>query len=197
MDGPTLSRMSKIAPNPDFAIHSTAGMVVYTCHMAALHWAFMALGRDHYIANLLVTAIAQADCRGCQGGGANHSSISADTYGAAFCLNARQIPNRNALSGMVQPGDLLITNHPRQPMHSMIVRQNQGADHVTVKGFNNTGTLGTGMRLKYDPVSHNITKDKYWINAAAGKFGHTGDALWVVQSADFLRAARNAAAARL
>lgn len=91
---------------------------------------------------------------------------------------------------MVEVGDVLITEHPSCPMHTMVVRQKTRTDHITVRGFNNFGTLGTGIRDRYDPVSHNITKDKYWVNPNTGKFGLFGVDLYVIKSVNFLTAAR-------
>ena len=109
-------------------------------------------------------------------------------YGKHFCRIARQIPNRDHLYSMVNVGDILFTGHFTSPVHTMVVRQKRGKDHITVRGFNNSGTLGTGQRDRYDPVSHNITKDKYW--KAAGKFGIIGEPLFVVKHDHFMAASR-------
>jgi hypothetical protein len=119
-------------------------------------------------ANRRVTALTRAVCPGCQIPGRFHSSIAAHQYGKIFCHTAQRIV-RNELHTKLKPGDVLITGHPSMPNHSMVVRQVRGAAHVTVRGFNNIGTLGTGQLLQYDPLSHNITQDKYW--ASADMFG--------------------------
>lgn len=183
-----LSQLSKTPPNPWHADH--AGMPVgYTCHMAAMHWAQMALGASQQEANGIVTVFNRLYCPGCMGTGP-HGSMSPTHYGRHFCRTARRIPNRNALAGMVAVGDILITGQYQWPMHTMVVRQKRRPDHITIRGFNNLGTLGTGERDRYDPTSHNITRDKYWANAATGSFGNGAAPLYVVKHADFMHASR-------
>jgi len=182
-----LSRLSKTAPNPWHVDHGAGGQVGYTCHMAAMHWAQMVLGASHQRANEIVGVFSRLDCPGCKGNGP-HGSVSPTAYGQHFCRTARRIPNRNALHGMVNVGDILITGQNQWPMHTMVVRQKSGPNHITVRGFNNLGTLGTGQRDRYDPVSHNITKDKYWQNPATGSFGNGAAPLFVVPHADFMAA---------
>jgi hypothetical protein len=158
--------------------------------MAAMHWAQMALGSSQGDANRIVGAFARLHCPGCKGGGP-HGSVQPSAYGQTFCQNAVRIRDRVSLHGSVEVGDVLITEHWSMPMHTMIVRQKRGIDHVTVRGFNNYGTLGTGTRDRYDPVSHNITKDKFW-SAVGGGFGRAGVPipLWVVKNAQFMQASR-------
>lgn len=181
------SRNSKIPPNPCRVTHPGGGPVGYTCHMAAMHWAQMTLGASQALANEIVSVFARLHCPGCKGVGP-HGSVSPAAYGGHFCRVARPIPSLAQLHPLVDVGDVLITEHPSQPMHSMVVRQKQGPNHITIRGFNNYGTLGTGLRDQYDPESHNITQQKYWFNAGAGRFGLVGVPLYVVKHADFMRA---------
>ncbi len=189
MSAQVLSRLSKTAPNPWHVDHGAGIRVGYTCHMAAMHWAQMALGSTQQHANEIVGVFTKLYCPGCKGTGP-HGSVSPTDYGKHFCHTARLIPNRNQLHGMVNVGDILITGASQWPMHTMVVRQKRGPDHITVRGFNNLGTLGTGQRDRYDPVSHNITKDKYWRNPATGTFGNGAAPLYVVRHADFMAASR-------
>lgn len=184
-----LSRYSKTAPMPSTVQHEGGFVLGYTCHMAAIHWALMTLGKSQPEANRIVSELARAKCPGCTGNG-QHTSLSSLEYGLLFCRTARRIPSRDALHDMVAVGDVLITEHPQRPAHSMIVRQNSRPEHITVRGFNNTGTLGTGVHLQYDDVSHNIAKAKYWRDSECGAFGLNGVELHVVESEIFLSIAR-------
>ncbi len=155
------SRLSKIPPNPHTTACGGAGNNSYTCHSAVLHWAYMDQGCTQIQANQRVTALTRALCPGCRAPGMPHSSIVASSYGKMFCHTGVRV-NKDFLHTSCQPGDVLITGDPAFPNHSMVVRQVRGPNHVTVRGFNNIGTLGTGNLLQYDDSSHNITKDKYW-----------------------------------
>ncbi len=183
------SRISKIPPNPWQVSHRQGINVGYTCHMAAMHWAFMALGKSQIQANAAVGEFTLATCPGCKGN-APHGSLSPREYGVIFCKSARKIPSRNQLYNMVNVGDVLITDNKFWPAHTMVVRQKRRPDHITIRGFNNIGTLGTGVRDRYDPVSHNITKDKYWKNPNTGKFGLIGVDLFVIKHDDYMRVIR-------
>ena len=186
-DGPNLSNLSKTPPNPYHTAHISSAPTVYTCHAAALHWAFMDQGLTQPEANQKVTTLTQMYCPACnapnQGG--PHSSIPASKYGPMFCSNAVKI-TRNSLTDL-EPGDILITGHHKAPNHSMIVRRNKRAGETTVRGFNNFGTLGTGRLLEYDPFSRNITQDKYWKKDDAGSdtFGVIPEALYRVTYQDY------------
>ncbi|PTV95409.1 hypothetical protein C8J27_10444 [Rhodobacter aestuarii] len=185
------SRLSKIAPDPWHVAHPGAGNIGYTCHMAAMHWAQMALGASQMRANEIVGVFTRLHCPGCKANGSGvHTSVSTTAYGHLFCRRAVLIPDRNSLHGMVEVGDVLIAGLAAWPMHTMVLRQKRGAGHITVRGFNNLGTLGTGERDRYDPVSHNITQDKYWKDPAAGLFGRSAAPLCVVRHADFMEASR-------
>jgi len=190
MTGTNFSRLSKIPPQPWQVDHGGGINVGYTCHMAAMHWAQMALGSSQTDANRIVGAFARLHCPGCKGRGP-HGSVLPSAYGNTFCRNAVPISDRASLYKNVQVGDVLITGHHRMPMHTMIVRQKRGEGHITVRGFNNFGTLGTGIRDHYDPKSHNIAKDKYW-GARDGGFGRVGVPipLWVVPHNHFMQASR-------
>ncbi|MCO6382729.1 hypothetical protein [Oceanicola sp. 502str15] len=179
-----LSQLSKYEPpTPATVPHLGVEPVSYNCHMAVMHWAFMALGKSHGQANARVAQLAVNNCDACNGKGARHATLPNSLYGTMFCSAARRIPGRDQLFAMASAGDVLITGAPSYPSHSMVVRQSKSNDHVTIRGFNNFGTIGTGEVLQYDPVSHNITKEKYW---PGGSFGNHGSALWVISHAAYM-----------
>lgn len=189
MSGQQLSRISKLAPMPDYTMHSAGNMfnrrqvqAGYVCHTAALHWAIMSVSPryTHNIANQYVSKLTE-DYNKSKG-----FSISAFEYGKNFCATATRITQAQ-LYAKLRPGDLLITGDPSLPNHTMIVRQVRRSTHVTIRGFNNQGTLGTGQRLKYDPVSHNITKDKYW-NDDGTRFGIGKMKLFYIRYENYVQA---------
>lgn len=195
MSAVTFANHTKTAPNPDSTSHPAFPSIRYTCHAAALHWAFMELGDNQATANARVEAINKATCIGCSTGGNQHSGISHTWYGNHMIAPTApvQIPNKAALMGAVAIGDVLITNAPQYPTHSMVVVGKQNlfvAKFVYVRGFNNTGTLGTGPHLQYDNADRDIHKDSLWHNLAGQiKFGtshSTGSALYCVSYANYI-----------
>jgi hypothetical protein len=161
---------SRTAPNPFTANHG--GGVVYTCHMAAMHWAFMDRGDSQAVANQRVSAVAIGRCPGCNPpGGHVHPSLSYQWYGAHFCAGAQQIATRAALYNAIEVGDVLIAGpNANAPMHTMVVvnkRRMPGHSWVYVRGFNNVGTLGTGPHLQYDAQDRDIDRAALWSGAAA------------------------------
>ena len=175
------------APNPQSVTHPSGGQVVYTCHMAVMHWMCMALGDAAAEANRVVSAFTKASCPGCNGGG-NHNSVDASEYGGIFCKGATKIPNMAGVAGAVTVGDVLITSFPNRPMHSMVV-VGKDATTVQIRAFNNMGTFGAGPRLQYDTTSRNICDPALWFSNAA-KFGATGSDLYVVPHRSFATAMR-------
>lgn len=180
-----LSRNSKIPPTPDHVIHKGVMPVMFNCHMGAVFWALMTLGNSAARAHDKVSEYAKATCPGCTGT-APCGPLSPTDYARDFCQTARRIPSRDHLYHMVEVGDVLITDRKEYPSHSMILRQRRGPTHITVRGYNNKGTLNTGIVNKYDPSSHNIVQDKYWFKPETGKFGIKGQDLFVIKSQDFL-----------
>ncbi|MCY2977507.1 MAG: hypothetical protein NTU79_02430 [Planctomycetota bacterium] len=177
---------SRTAPNPNTVNHGGGVVVVYTCHMAAMHWAFMDRGDTQAIANQKVSAVAVAQCQGCAGG-AVHPSLSYAWYSNAFCAGAQHIQNRAALYGAVNVGDVLIVGGAIQaPMHTMVVVQKRsliGRTWVYIRGFNNVGTLGTGPHLGYDNSDQDIDRARYWHGPVGGNqtFGNgPGNNLYVI-----------------
>lgn len=194
MSAATFANHSRTAPNPDTANHG--GGVRYTCHMAAMHWAFMDRGDSQAIANQRVSAVAVARCPGCLHGGAVHASLPYQWYSNAFCGGAQHIQNRAALYGSVNIGDVLIVGAAIQaPMHTMVVVNKRSAlrrTWVYIRGFNNVGTLGTGLHLAYDDSDRDIDRNRYWHGPAGGNqtFGiGPGNNLYVIPFNTYLNRA--------
>jgi hypothetical protein len=184
MPAANFATSAKHGPNPCATTHTDNNPTAYTCHMAAMHWAFMDLGDTDANANAKAQAIIQAKCQGCLGTHHMHGSILPAWYGTNFCGGAVQIANRAALYAAVNVGDVLITAQPQQPMHSMVIVSKKtmlGRHFVYVRGFNNTNTLGAGPFLQYDNSDRDIDKDKFWHSQAGiTRFGlsfSTGGAL--------------------
>lgn len=188
MSAITFANHSKTAPNPNCANHGGGpfGLVKYTCHMAAMHWAFMDKGDTQAIANQRVSAVSLARCSCIHNGGTMHSSVPYQWYSNAFCGGAQLIQNRAALFDAVNIGDVLIVGSIQAPMHTMVVVKKSsilGQTWVYIRGFNNVGTLGTGQYLDYDNCDRNIDQDQYWHGPAGGKqaFGNgPGNNLYVI-----------------
>ncbi|MGV6809486.1 MAG: hypothetical protein ACWA5U_06385 [bacterium] len=157
---------SQTTPNPQHVTHPDVGGVVYTCHMAAMHWAFMDLGDNGNTANARVSAIATAICPSCTRNAGNHSSIPHEWYGQHFCTGSIPIANKAALYNAVNIGDVIILGQDtRRPVHTMIVVKKSSLltrKWVYIRGFNNIGTLGTGAHLEYDNNDQDIHRARYW-----------------------------------
>jgi hypothetical protein len=175
-----------------FAQHAAAAPVVpasalhsYTCHMAALYWAFQDLGDTGPVAAARIEAIAKFTCNGCKtrprpGAVITHSSIDQMWYGGNLCSGALPVVDEHALMGYVEIGDVILVGAPQRPMHSMVVVRvttpvigNPGS--VEIRGFNNTSTLGFGPYLQYDNADRVIAPPAalpagkvYWHPTPAG-----------------------------
>jgi hypothetical protein len=175
--------LARTAPNPSKTTHEVEGVaagqiqVGYTCHMAAMHWAFMDLGDSGADANVRLQAINVAKCPACdrpraegERRGHVHASILHPWYGEHFCGGARAVARRDDLYARVNVGDVVIVGEPRAPAHTMVVVQKSswlGRRFVYIRGFNNYGTLGTGVYNQYDNADRDIDRGNFW---------HTGDA---------------------
>ena len=207
MTAQLLSTLCMTAPDPCEVLHGEAGALGYTCHMAAMHWAFMAIGKTGTEANALVGEFSLSTCSRCTEGSGQHATLDPKAYGKALCKTAQRIPSRDQLADMVEAGDILITDGKPWPAHTMVVatavrlkptahrmfpikKSDKPTDCVMIRGLNNTGTLGTGVHGRYDPFSHDITEDKFWRNPDSGKFGRAGVDLLVVKYNDFMTAIR-------
>jgi hypothetical protein len=178
--------LARTAPNPSQTTHAVARpapqflQVDYTCHMAAMHWAFMDLGDNGADANVKLKAINVAGCPGCGDPPAPaHVSILHTWYGWRFCRGADRVATRAALYAAVDVGDVVIVGEPRAPAHTMVVvGKSSGPEGqcVYIRGFNNYGTLGTGAFGRYDAADRDINRDDFWHGAAGGPqvFGRAG-----------------------
>lgn len=120
--------------------------------------------------------------------GAAHITGNSGIYGQILCANAVKIPNRQQLHVLAKAGDVLITESPQLPMHSMVVVQNTGVNDVRIRGFNNAGTLGQGPAGAYDIDDRNVAAPSFWHGANEDKFGGGGRRLdlFVVKNSDFM-----------
>jgi hypothetical protein len=168
MSSQAFAEIARREPKPYQTIHKNDWPTNYTCHMAVMHWAFMDLGDDQHTAHARVEAIILGTCRGCTKGSDNHDSIDAKWYGSHFYVGnfAVVIAGCEDLHARVTVGDVLFTSEAAYPMHSMVVvgkkSEGRGRRFVCIRGFNNLGTLGTGVRSQYDNMDRNIDDDQYW-----------------------------------
>jgi hypothetical protein len=96
----TFANHSRIGPNPSNVNHGGGFTPSYTCHTAAMHWAFMDRGDTQAVANQRVTAVPLARCPGCAPPGGNqHPHLSSQWYSTHFGAGAQQIPTRAASMG--------------------------------------------------------------------------------------------------
>lgn len=117
-------RASLTYPRPFHLIHQgQRGAVVYTCHMAVLHWALMALGQPQEKAHLKVRDYTFAHCLGCQGTHDWHSSLNIRQYGQDFCQSGIEIEGPENLSENCKPGDVLVVGEPTNVSHTMVVHR--------------------------------------------------------------------------
>jgi hypothetical protein len=112
-----------------------------TCHEAAVEWLLRSSGY-RWAAQLLRRLRADV---GYIGG----NWLRDNVY-------ATRLPiSRSTIAGLVDAGDLLFVGPPNLINHSMVVVENTNGV-VSVRGFNNTMTLGTGLRYQYDDEDREI-----------------------------------------
>jgi hypothetical protein len=69
---------------------------------------------------------------------------------------ATRLPvSRSTLAGLVEAGDLLFVGSPNLINHSLVAVENANGV-VSVRGFNNTATLGTGLPYQYDDEDREV-----------------------------------------
>jgi hypothetical protein len=179
---------SMTAPNPATADHNVGllGIVNYVCHMAVMHWGVMALGKSGIEANRVVGAFNRKFCPGCTVEGGIHGSFLPGAYGTYFYGGAVRMTSREQLIESAAVGDILLTGRPSFPMHSMVVVEILNKDRVLIRGFNNIGTLGSGLKDCYDNTSCNVADETYWTNHEEALFGRSTLPLFLVKNADFM-----------
>jgi hypothetical protein len=138
----------------------------FTCHMAALYWAFRDLRNSDEAAANMIEAICIAKCNGCQqkdSGGflVMHGSLPHTWYGDNLCHRTTGVPDMGRLQADARLGDVLIVGYPARPAHSMVVVA-VGAGGVLIRGYNNYLTLGTGTRDQYDDADRRVDVNQYW-----------------------------------
>jgi hypothetical protein len=178
---------------PNGALHG------YTCHAAALHWAFRELGDNEADAGAKLQLILGSKCALCQGGPnmGLHASLPHGWYGAQLCGTAVLVPDRAAMRANVVVGDVVLAGVPQYPMHSMVVVGKTSFlawDWTYIRGFNNVGSLGTGPHNAYDADDRDIDKERYWHTVLATTYFGTSAAnqnqLYRITYANFIAAAQ-------
>lgn len=141
----------------------------FTCHVAALYWAFHDLTNNATEAAAMVEAIAKANCQRCRepGGGGGiqqgHHSIPHPWYGRNLCRGALAVSDSTALQAYAEVGDVLLVGDPSRPSHSMVVvNKSLLGQGLHVRGYNNFLTLGTGRRDAYDPQDRDVGVMQFW-----------------------------------
>jgi hypothetical protein len=134
----------------------------YTCHMAAVYWAFKDLGDADGVAAAKVQALASFTCRGCKekpgpGKFITHFSLEHEWYGRHFCQGAIALKTHTDLLAYAEVGDVILVGAPQRPMHSMIVVSTGTPGPIKIRGFNNYNTTGTGAYNKYDNGERDIS----------------------------------------
>lgn len=216
MTNETYARLSGSAPDPDY-IDNGDHKVRYTCHLAAMHWGFMDLGKSQAEAHEIIGRISKLFCSTCEDVkkqalahkstlqtlhdrlvgrsalrfdvGKMHGSLLPEQYSKLFCRRARRIERRADLFASTRVGDVLIYGSIDMPAHSMVVSSRADQDRVTVRGYNNYGTLREGPPNAYDPHSRNIAQRQYWVRETEGIF-RGGFSLFVIRHEDFMMTIR-------
>jgi hypothetical protein len=81
------------------------------------------------------------------------ASINPSWYGKQIVKAGTQVTEKTVKGAKV--GDILVLPHPTMPMHSMLVAK-QDDKGTWIRGFNNFGTLYTGVANQDDPVLRNL-----------------------------------------
>lgn len=139
----------------------------YTCHMAALHWAWRALGNDLNSALEYVDNVCKQTCPKCtgvveEGLVRSHASIEDAWYGPTFCEGAEAL-DKTTMAEALSPGDIVVCGFYQRPQHTMIV-VSVNSPTVLVRGFNNRGTfnLSVDMRGVYDDSDRDLADAQAW-----------------------------------
>jgi hypothetical protein len=137
----------------------------YNCHGAAIYWASRVNGLAQDRAYALYSRIAEY-YNGRLGNDNATASIVSGGYGDAFCRVGMKLttPALNPVEYTV--GDVIFTEHPSSPMHSMIVVAVSVAQNtIEVRGYNNNGTFVLDNpqppRDAYDNYTRNLATRVY------------------------------------
>lgn len=168
----------------DLAPHNTR------CHAAVLYWMFRDFGDARNVALEKLRAISEATC---PNHAANmHVSIPAQWFGRQLYIIYHKIANRSQLETHVNVGDVLVTNHPSLPNHSMVVvkhRYTKYHRNTNIRGFNNHGTFGAKAPLNaYDRNERHCDIGRMW---HGNRFGHAapGNDLYRIKFLDYMQCA--------
>jgi hypothetical protein len=113
----------------------------YNCHGAAIYWAARANGLAQDRAYALYNRIAEYyNVR--LGNHNATTSILSGGYGETFCGVGVKLTTPALNPAEYSVGDVIFTEHPSHPMHSMIVVAVSIAQNtIDVRGYNNNGTF--------------------------------------------------------
>jgi hypothetical protein len=143
-------------------VHGQRG---YNCHGAAIYWAARANGLAQDRAYALYNRIAE-HYNGQLGNHNATASILSGGYGEAFCRVGVRLTTPALNPAEYTVGDVIFTEHPSNPMHSMIVvAVLVGQNTIEVRGYNNNGTFLLDIpqppRDAYDNNTRNLATRVY------------------------------------
>jgi len=199
MSATTFAKYAKSSPPAPIGMHGL------TCHVAGMYWMFRELGKTANAAMTRIEQIGQTTCPACTGGGAVHLSITHEWYGANMCMGYTAIAGRFDCTWTAEVGDVILIGgtHPVStdasgaplliPAHTMIV-VGKAAGVLKIRGYNNTGTLGTGGHLQYDNADRDINSGPFWhTQGGITRFGQSfaaGGSVYRVSYAQYYANAR-------
>jgi len=150
---------------------------IKNCHEAVLYWLLKDEGKPQ--PNKLLDEIREQ----VNPAHLKKSSIFGEWFKHFYNVGTR-LRSRVELRNSARVGDVLVVGPLRMPVHSMVVvsRRSQTVrgtqiHETSIRGFNNYGTLGTGVRDHYDDSTWNIDDDRYW---NGDRFGNSRDQLYRV-----------------
>lgn len=86
--------------------------------------------------------------------------------------------DRNSIRAL-PVGTILLTPDPRAPMHTMLLDSQVGG-HTYIRGFNNFGTLGTGVANQDDPTPRDLhgATPQAWQHAGVPSYWKANNEFW-------------------
>jgi hypothetical protein len=130
----------------------------YNCHGAAIYWAARANGLAQDRAYALYSRIAE-HYNGQLGNNNATASILSGGYGDTFCRVGVKLTTPALNPAEYSVGDVIFTEHPSHPMHSMIVvAVSVPLNKIEVRGYNNNATFSTDNPLPPRDAYDNHTR---------------------------------------
>ena len=141
------------------------GQREYNCHGAAVYWAARDNGLAQDRAYALYDRISEY-YNGKLNSNNPTTSIMSGMYGPTFCSTGSRLTTPVLAAAQYTVGDLIFTEHPSHPMHSMIVvAVSLHTNTVEVRGYNNKGTFlevhPPALRNEYDDNTRNLADRSY------------------------------------